>query len=59
MIREVKAAANSTYPKGGVSSPFDKFVVKEKLVLLINFCGEFPALRVAAERWRQFITQSR
>lgn len=41
---------NSTYPKGGFSSPFDKFVVKEKLVLLINFCGEFPALRVASER---------
>jgi hypothetical protein len=41
---------NSTYPKGGVSCSKDSFVVIETFVLLINICGELPALRVAAKR---------
>ncbi len=43
-------AHNSTYPKGGVSCSKDTFVVNETFVLLINICGESPALRVAAKR---------
>jgi hypothetical protein len=43
--------ANSTYPKGGVLCSKDRFVVNETLVLLINICGELPALRVAANRY--------
>ena len=42
--------ANSTYPKGGVWCTKDTFVVIGTLVLLINICGESPALRVAAKR---------
>ena len=45
-----KAAANSSYPKGGFSSSKDSFVVTGTFVLLINICGESPALRVAAKR---------
>ena len=45
-----KAAANSTYPKGGVSFSKDSFVVNGTLVFQINFCGKSPALRVAANR---------
>lgn len=45
--------ANSTYPKGGVTCSKDRFVVTETFVLLINICGESPALRVAAKRWLQ------
>jgi hypothetical protein len=44
---------NSTYPKGGVSCSKDSFVVIETFVLLINICGELPALRVAAKRYKQ------
>ena len=44
---------NSTYPKGGVSCFKDRFVVNETFVLLINICGDSPALRVAAKRWWQ------
>ena len=44
---------NSTYPKGGVSCPKDTFVVTGTFVLLINICGESPALRVAAKRYVQ------
>ncbi len=43
-------AANSTYPKGGVSCSKDSFVVNGNLVFQIKFCGENPALRVAANR---------
>jgi len=43
-------AANSTYPKGGVLCSKDSFVVDETLVFKIKFCGESPALRVAANR---------
>ena len=41
---------NSTYPKGGVSSSKDSFVVNQTLVFQIKFCGKSPALRVAAKR---------
>ena len=47
---ERRAACNSTYPKGGVSSSKDSFVVNQKLVFQIKFCGKSPALRVAAKR---------
>jgi len=53
MTEERKTGHNSTYPKGGYSSPFDNFVVQEKFVLLINFCGKLPALRVASNRYVQ------
>jgi len=49
-----KTTANSTYPKGGVSCPKDRFVVTGTFVLLINICGESPALRVAAKRYQPF-----
>ena len=45
-----RAAANSTYPKGGVSCSKDSFVVNQTLVFQIKFCGKSPALRVAAKR---------
>ncbi|MEI2695975.1 MAG: hypothetical protein V9E90_12965 [Saprospiraceae bacterium] len=44
---------NSTYPKGGVSCSKDSFVVNGSLVFQIKFCGESPALRVAANRYHQ------
>lgn len=47
---------NSTYPKGGVSCSKDSFVVKGTLVFQIKFCGESPALRVAANRYLQPMT---
>ena len=46
-------AANSTYPKGGVSCSKDSFVVNGSLVFQIKFCGKSPALRVAANRYMQ------
>ena len=49
-LKERRAATNSTYPKGGVSCSKDRFVVTGTFVLLINICGESPALRVAAKR---------
>jgi hypothetical protein len=48
---EKNTAANSTYPKGGVSCSLDSFVVDQTLVFQIKFCGKSPALRVAAKRW--------
>jgi hypothetical protein len=45
-----KPTANSTYTKGGVSCSKDSFVVNQKLVFQIKFCGKSPALRVAAKR---------
>jgi hypothetical protein len=48
-----RAAANSTYPKGGVSCSKDSFVVNQTLVFQIKFCGESPALRLAAKRYMQ------
>ncbi|MFY7734283.1 MAG: hypothetical protein ACOVSR_12425, partial [Bacteroidia bacterium] len=50
--RERKPAANSTYPKGGVSCSKDSFVVNQTLVFQIKFCGKSPALRVAAKRYK-------
>jgi hypothetical protein len=47
------AAHNSTYPKGGVSSPLDSFVVAESFVLRINICGENRHLRQARKRYKQ------
>ena len=44
-------AANSTYPKGGVSCSKDSFVANESLVFQIKFCGKIPALRVAPKRY--------
>ena len=49
-MEERITAHNSTYPKGGVSCSAESFVVNETFVLLINICGESPALRVAANR---------
>jgi hypothetical protein len=49
----IKATANSTYPKGGVSCSKDSFVVNQTLVFQIKFCGKSPALRVAAKRYGQ------
>jgi len=46
-------AANSTYPKGGVSCSKDSFVVNGTLVFQIGFCSKSPALRVAAKRWAE------
>ena len=47
---QVMPAANSTYPKGGVSCSKDRFLVNETFILLINICSESSALRVAATR---------
>jgi len=49
-IKEARTA-NSTYPKGGVSCFKDNFVVNQTFVFQIKFCGESPALRVAAKRY--------
>ena len=48
MTIERKTGHNSTYPKGGVWCSKDSFVVIQTLVFQIKFCGESPALRVAA-----------
>ncbi len=53
LFKTINTAANSTYPKGGVSCSKDSLVVTGTLVLLINFCGKSPALRVAAKRCEQ------
>jgi hypothetical protein len=47
-----KTTANSTFAIGGVSSPFDSFVVKRGAVLRMNFCVEKPAHRKSAKRYR-------
>jgi hypothetical protein len=44
------AAYNSTLAIGGVSSPFDSFVVAESSVLRTNFCAGKPAHRQSAKR---------
>ncbi|NCP83827.1 MAG: hypothetical protein COS19_07450 [Flavobacteriaceae bacterium CG02_land_8_20_14_3_00_34_13] len=51
---ERSTATNSTYPKGGVSCSKDSFMVNGTLVFQIKFCGESPALRVAANRCNTF-----
>jgi hypothetical protein len=48
-------AYNSTYPQGGVSYSKDSFVVNQRLVFQIKFCGKSPALRVAAKRWASLL----
>jgi hypothetical protein len=50
-LGRIRAAHNSTYPKGGVSCSKDSFVVNGSLVFQIKFCGKNPALRVAAKRY--------
>jgi hypothetical protein len=55
-IKEARTA-NSTYPKGGVSCFKDNFVVNQTFVFQIKFCGESPALRVAAKRYRQALQE--
>jgi hypothetical protein len=54
LTKERKTAYNSTYLKGGVLCSKDTFVVTGTFVLLINICGESPALRVAAKQNRLF-----
>ncbi len=44
---------NSTLAIGGVSSPFDSFVVAESSVLRTNFCAKKPAHRQSAKRYWQ------
>jgi hypothetical protein len=51
--KRVRGYDNSTYPKGGVSCSKDSFVGNQTLVFQIKFCGKSPALRVAANRYRQ------
>jgi len=53
--KQESRTANSTYPKGGVSCSKDSFVVNQTLVFQIKFCGESPALRVAAKRYQTFL----
>jgi len=53
MTTERTPAHNSTYPKGGVLCSKDTFVQAESSVLRMKFCGKNPALRVAANRYRQ------
>jgi hypothetical protein len=53
MIKLPQVSFNSTYPKGGVSCTKDSFVVNQTLVFQIKVCGLNPALRVAANRYRQ------
>jgi hypothetical protein len=45
--------ADSTYPKGGVSCSKDSFVLNQTFVFQIKFCGKRPALRLAANRYKQ------
>jgi hypothetical protein len=49
-----KTTHNSTLAIGGVSSPFDSFVVAESSVLRTNFCAEKPAHRQSAKRYAAF-----
>ncbi len=45
-----RAAANSTFAIGGVSSSADSFVVVESFVLRMNICGKKTAHRKSAKR---------
>jgi hypothetical protein len=49
---ENKPSANSTFAIGGVTCFYDTFVVKESEVLRVNICGEKPAHRKSADRWK-------
>ena len=53
LATDERPAGNSTYPKGGVVSSKDSFMVYQTLVFQIKFCGKSPALRVAAKRYSQ------
>jgi hypothetical protein len=55
---QIKTAYNSTFAKGGVLCSKDTFVVIKTSVLLINICGESPALRVAAKLYLLFFGDS-
>lgn len=48
-----KTGYNSTLAIVGVSCSKDSFVVSGTLVFQIKCCGESPALRVAANRYKQ------
>jgi hypothetical protein len=48
-----RPAANSTFAIGGVSCSADSFVFNQTLVFQIKFCGEIPAHRKSANRYRQ------
>lgn len=54
LTQEKQRTANSSYPKGGVSCSKDSLVVNGSLVFQIKFCGEIPALRLAAKRCASF-----
>lgn len=45
-----RASANSTFAIGGVTCFYDTFVVKQTVVLLMNFSAKNPPLRQAANR---------
>jgi hypothetical protein len=53
-MKRISTGANSTYPKGEGACSKDSFVVTGTFVLLINICGESPALQVAANRYKPF-----
>jgi hypothetical protein len=42
-----KTAANSTYPKGGVSCFIDSFMVNQIFIFKSSFVAKSPALRIA------------
>ncbi len=54
MTKKGAQLLNSTLAIGGVSSPFDSFVVAESSVLRTNFCAEKPAHRQSAIRYLQY-----
>ena len=53
MTKNRKAAHNSTFAIGGVSSSGDSFVVTENLYLRISICAGKPAHRKSAIRYVQ------
>ncbi len=59
LLTNRKPAANSTYPKGGVSCSKDSFVVNGTSIFQIKFCGKRPALRVAAKRYGQALKRQK
>ena len=50
---QITTTANSDLAKGGVSCFVETFVVNQTFVLRMNFCGKNPALRQAANRYKQ------
>jgi hypothetical protein len=53
-LKRRKAAYNSTFAIGGVSSSSDSFVVAESLVLRMNICAAKPAHRKSTKRYVSF-----